>query len=274
MSVLYRFLFRNQSLRIPPKASCTSGCDLIVANQRLLQYSSPPVKFSRKFYCYGEAFLRLFYPSLCVSCVQLLELDEKGLCRDCLKTLKKLRLEPAEEKIRTKLAGADEGWSLFRYEGLVKDILHQIKFKKRRDLVKIFDREIRGFLKRHTQLASYDCILPIPMDRRRYLEREFNQSGLLAQTVYGFLKSPRLKSRILARKGGALPQSLLGRQGRRINVDHVFSIRNAEQIQGRSLLLVDDIFTTGATIGEISKIFKSEGVSRVGYLTLARTLAN
>ncbi len=232
------------------------------------------MKLGREFSFYGEAFLRLFYPSLCVSCVRLLELDEKGLCQDCLNTLKKFRLEPSEEKIRTKLADADEGWSLFRYEGMVKDILHQIKFKKRRDLVKIFDREIKGFLKKHAQLASYDCILPVPMDRRRHLEREFNQSGLLAQTVYGFLKSPRLKSRVLARKRGALPQSLLGRQGRRINVDHVFSVRHAKQIKGKSLLVIDDIFTTGATIGEISRILKSAGVSRIGYLTLARTPAN
>lgn len=232
------------------------------------------MRLARKFSFYTEAFLRLFYPGLCVACVRLLELDEKGLCQNCGKVLQKLRLDPSEEKIRVRLPDADEGWSLFRYDGLVKDIFHYIKFKKRRDLLRIFDWEIQRFLKRHDHFSSYDAILPVPMDHGRRLAREFNQSGLLAQTVHHFLKTPRFQTSLLARKRGALPQSLLGREARRINVDHVFSVRRLKHVEGKSFLVIDDIFTTGATIAEISRILKAAGVARVGYLTLARTLAN
>ena len=232
------------------------------------------MKLGPEFALYGEAFLRLFYPSACASCARLLELEERGLCVGCLKDLQKFRLQPSEERIRVTLSSGDEGWALFRYEGLAKEILHRVKFEGRRDLLRVFVPEIEQFVRRRTQLETYDCIVPIPLDSRRRLERKFNQSGLLARRIHGFLKNPRLLQGALAKSHSALPQSLLGREARRINVDHAFRVRKHRAIEGRSVLLVDDIFTTGATVDEASKMFKAAGASRVGHVTLARTMAH
>ena len=233
------------------------------------------MELRHEFFFYGEAFLRLFYPGLCASCNRLLELEERGLCTVCLEDLLKFKLEPSEERIRTTVRATSEGWAIFRYEGLVKEVLRKVKFEGRRDLLRAFYPEIAQFLSRRAPLATYDCLLPVPLDSHRRLEREFNQSGLLAKRIHRFLeRSPRLLTRTLIRKHSPLPQSLLGREARRVNVSHAFSIPNGRAVRGRSVLIIDDIFTTGATIEEIARVLRSAGASRVGYLTLARTAAH
>ena len=84
---------------------------------------------------------------------------------------------------------------------------------------------------------------------------------------------PRLEPRILAKKFSTPPQSLLGKEARRSNLQGVFHVRRPHKIRNRSILLMDDIFTTGATLEEAAKTLKNAGASRVGYLTLARALS-
>lgn len=237
------------------------------------------MEFQAAFLGYGEAFLRLFYPSACAACSRLLELEEQSLCLSCLSQVQKLKLLPSEERIRVSLEYGDEGWALFRYEDQVKDLLHQIKFERRRRLLQVFTKDLILFLARRPQLASYDRIIPVPLDRRRRAEREFNQSGILARTICGILKNqtsslPRLDERTLAKRRPTPPQSLLGREARKINLSQVFRIRNPKRIQGQSVLLVDDIFTTGSTLEEAAKTLKRDGALRVGYLALARVTAH
>lgn len=224
---------------------------------------------------YREAFLRLFYPSFCATCQKLLELEEEGLCLPCRENLQKLKFFPSEERIRISLTYGDEGWGLFRYDDSVKEVLHKIKFGRRRDLLRIFAEETISFLERRPQLAAYDCIVPVPLDPRRRAQRQFNPSGLLAQTLHRLLgKKLRLVKKGLLKKRSSAPQSLLGREGRRFNLNRVFRVPHPRRIRGLSVLLVDDIFTTGATFEEAAKTLKEAGAARVGIFALARALAN
>ncbi len=222
---------------------------------------------------YGEAFVRLFYPSSCATCGSLLELEERGLCLPCLGNFEKLRLSPSEEKIRISLAHGDEGWALFRYEDSVKEVLHKIKFEGRRDLIRLFANEMALFLKRRPALAAYDTLVPIPLDPTRRLEREFNQSGLIAQMIQK-LTGIGLEPGLLTKKRFTPPQSLLGREARLLNLSDIFRACHKKRVNGRSILLVDDIFTTGATLEEAGKTVKRAGARRIGYLSLARAFIN
>ncbi len=224
---------------------------------------------------YIEALLRLFYPACCATCGELLELEEKGLCGACRTRLREFRFRPSEERIRVSLAHGDEGWALYRYEDLVKEILHKIKFERRRDLLRVFSGEMADFLHRRPELSHYDFLIPIPMDPRRRMEREFNQAGLLARNISRLLPSKiKLGIHILLKKHSTPAQHLRGREARRINLSHVFRVRRAAKIRDKKVLLVDDIFTTGATLEEGAKTLKAAGAGRVGFLALARTLAN
>lgn len=234
-----------------------------------LQYSNLPVSFQNTLPYYLEAFLRLIYPSLCALCENLLEIQEKGLCAPCQTGLAKFKLGPSEEKIRLSLRHADEGWSLFRYEEGVKEILHKIKFERRRDLLALFATDLADFLKRRAPLKDYDFLVPVPLDPQRRLEREFNQSGLLAAQLRKFADLA-LKKGVLYKKRSTPAQSLLGRESRLLNLEKTFEVRKKRLLRGKSILLIDDIFTTGATLEEAAKTLKNAGAAKVGFLALAR----
>lgn len=235
--------------------------------------------FLKRLSRYGEAFLRLLYPSFCALCQSLIELEERGLCHGCLSKVESLRFRPSEERIRTALAHGDEAWALFRYEGPVKEILHQIKFERRRDLVQIFSASMAQFFARRPRLAGYDLLFPIPLDPERRWQREFNQSALIAERIHRHVApvSPPpflLKRQGLVKKRSTTPQSLLGRSSRTSNLNGVFRARFPRQILGKSVLLIDDIFTTGSTLEEAAKTLKEAGADRVGYFALTRALLN
>ncbi len=220
---------------------------------------------------YGEAFLRLLFPSLCAACDNLLELKERGLCSPCKAGLDHCRFQAHEEKIRTSLPHTDEGWSLFRYEERVKDLFHQIKFKRRRDLLHLFNEPLHHFLAGHSELERLDGVIPVPLDAGRRLEREFNQSGLLADKI-SKITGVTVRRNVLLKRRSTPAQSLLGREGREINLKGAFRVSNPHRIRGRWVLLVDDIFTTGATVEEAARTLREAGAARVSYLALARAL--
>lgn len=196
-------------------------------------------------------------------------MEERGFCLSCRTELRRCRLLPSQERIRTPLTWGDEGWAIFRYEGLVKEVFHKVKFERRRDLLELFREDTALFLSRRPGLSSYEEMVAIPLDAQRRLEREFNQSGLIAGRIARTLGFKINKIRL--KKRTTLPQSLLGRDERKLNLYRAFRVANPGEVQGKSVLLVDDIFTTGATLEEAAKTLKQAGASRVGYLVLART---
>lgn len=241
-----------------------------------LQYSTR-VQFQNILPRYGEALLRLFYPSLCALCDRLLDLEERGICPSCQGEVRTARFLPSEERIRRPLLWCDEGWAVFRYEGAVKELLHRIKFERRRDLVPVFREAWTSFFETRRALKDYDLLVPVPLDPRRRLEREFNQSALFAAAIAPLLHrgtaGPRFEKKLLFKRRSTLPQSLLGREARLLNLEAVFSVRHPERLQGRSVLLADDIFTTGATFEEAAKTLKEAGAGRVGIWALARAVS-
>ena len=153
----------------------------------------------------------------------------------------------------------------------MKDLLHKIKFGRRRDLVHLFDETLLHFFKRRSSLSQVDCIIPVPLDPRRRLEREFNQSGLLAEKIHHITGLP-VVSKGLVKRRSTPAQSLLGREAREMNLKGAFRVTDEGRIRGRSILLVDDVFTTGATVEEASRTLKRSGASRITYVALARAL--
>ncbi|MBI3307232.1 MAG: ComF family protein [Candidatus Omnitrophica bacterium] len=219
---------------------------------------------------YWEAFLRLIYPATCGVCNALLTLTETGLCQPCQDRVFHLRFAPDDALLSNRFQSLDEGWTLYPYQPPVQDILTGIKFAGKRWLIRVFHEDIAMLTQALASENHYDAIIPVPMARRRFLEREFNQSELIAQRI-GQKTNVPVETDLLFKKHHTPSQGLLSQKERRINLQHAFEVRKKDAVKDRSFLLVDDIFTTGATAEEAARTLKTAGAKRVHLFALART---
>ena len=118
---------------------------------------------------------------------------------------------------------------------------------------------------------AVDCLVPVPLHPSREAERGFNQSALLANRVSRRWGVP-VEARALRRRRVTLPQTDLDASSRRANVRGAFAVSRPGAVDGRHVLLVDDVFTTGATVSECARVLLDAGATAVGVLTVARVV--
>jgi ComF family protein len=116
-----------------------------------------------------------------------------------------------------------------------------------------------------------DGLVPVPLHPARLAERGFNQAELLATPCAARWRLPVL-GRALIRIRPTLPQTDLAAAARRANVRDAFRVPRPSEVRGRRLLLVDDVLTTGATVGSAARALRAAGATAVGILTLARVV--
>jgi len=115
-----------------------------------------------------------------------------------------------------------------------------------------------------------DVVLPVPVHRQRLLERGFNQAEQIARTVtdrFGL----RADTTSIARSVLKLPQSSLSAAQREANIRRAFEVRQPDNIRGKHVAIVDDVYTTGATARSVSRRLKSAGARRISMWAVART---
>ncbi len=120
-------------------------------------------------------------------------------------------------------------------------------------------------------LAETDMVIPVPLHRKRLWQRRFNQSALLAQKLARQSGKTYLPEGLI-RKIHTIPQKGLSRKERYLNVKNAFAVPPAlrSQLAGKAVIIVDDVFTSGATLNECARILKKAGAAKVFVLTVAR----
>ncbi len=161
-----------------------------------------------------------------------------------------------------------EGHYGYYFEHQVREVLHAFKFGGRIDAGRLLTSRIADRILAIT--ALFDCIVPIPVSRKRLRERGFNQSFIIAEEIGHLLQKPLLFSTLI-KSIHRVDQFSLPRAERRQNVKNVFSVSKPETITGKRVLLVDDLYTTGATVTEASTILLRHGAQSVMVFALART---
>ncbi len=158
----------------------------------------------------------------------------------------------------------------FLYREPLVTLIHQLKFGRRLTGLVTLGRLVRD-TPAVAALSCPDIIIPVPLHVNRLRQRGFNQSLLLARSCFPGWKN-RIVVDILHRIRNTVPQTDLSGSERRQNLKNAFSVSGAERIAGRSILLIDDVVTTGSTIGECSRILRHAGAQRVEVFALARAL--
>ncbi len=112
-----------------------------------------------------------------------------------------------------------------------------------------------------------DIIIPVPVSKRRHFVRGYNQSFLIADTT-SKLTQIKIENSVLIKSRDNHKQSLLSLEERIENTKNVFEVKNSEKIRNKNVILIDDIYTTGATVNECSRILKNAGAKSVIVLTV------
>jgi ComF family protein len=122
-----------------------------------------------------------------------------------------------------------------------------------------------------TNFSNYDFIVPIPLDSKRERERGFNQALTIAHMIKRIATRQSLTIKTVLKKKTNTPrQSQLGRSERLTNLSGAFRLNLFQEVRGKHVLLVDDIFTTGSTVNECAKLLKEKGADRVDFFAIAR----
>jgi ComF family protein len=164
----------------------------------------------------------------------------------------------------------DRARSLFYYRRPVSTLLIELKFNGRLDLL-----EPLAALARQARAGELitipDIIIPVPLHIKRLRERGFNQSLFLARACLPDHRHA-IRTDLLKRNRCTVPQTELNGRARRNNLKKALFVPKPHQIAGKRILVVDDVFTTGATLHECAKTLKQAGAARVEALTMARAL--
>lgn len=212
-----------------------------------------------------ERILNYIYPEVCGICGKLCE---QNLCNKCKIKLK----QHMNEKIQyyNKDSFFEEFIYLFSYQNFIRTLLISYKFHYKPYLYKTLAKIIVNSKKNCNFLKSYDIIIPVPISKKRMNERGYNQSELIARQLVNDIKQLKLENKCLIKQKDTKPQSALNQKERQENVKQVYFVQNTEKIKGKKIILIDDIYTTGSTVTECSKMLKQAGASKVGVITIAK----
>lgn len=119
-------------------------------------------------------------------------------------------------------------------------------------------------------INNYDYIIPIPLHKYRNRERGYNQSFLILKALAKKNKNIIIRNNILQKQRNIKPQSSLNKLERKNNIKNAYTITNKLEIKNKKILLFDDVFTTGSTTNECSRILKENGAKKIGVLTIAK----
>jgi len=200
--------------------------------------------------------------SVCYECWNNLETEEKPYCNEC-----KIDLEISQtHKCLTYL---DKVYSLGLFDENFQGLIHHFKYKNKISLGKRLGQRLAEELQKQN-LSDFAYLIPVPLHKTRKRERGFNQSEILAQTLSSSLNLP-LQKEILFRIRNTKDQTKLSEKERKRNVAGAFLIRDSQQIlQGKKVILVDDVITTGATLSECAKVLKQAGAKEILAVTVAK----
>jgi len=232
------------------------------------------------------AVVDLLYPRNCQFCRQPLAEQERGvICSTCLEQVKWIK-PPCCQRCALPFVGAvsdtfecgyckdlklhfQRGVAACLATGIVLESIHHFKYHRRM----YFGWHLADWMitagRERVDWARVDAVVPVPLHPRKKREREFNQAEYLAEAVGKTFQRP-VWNRVLRRVRDTPTQTHLDALQRRENLRGAFALRKTAVVRGKRLLLVDDVFTTGATLDACATVLTRAGATEVTVLTVAR----
>ena len=186
----------------------------------------------------------------CIKCGKSIQQSDKLYCYDCSR----------------KIHIYDRGYSVFKYEE-IKNSLYRFKYSGRAEYARFYAYEANRQLGTVLKGLKADALIPVPIHKKRLKERGYNQAEVLANELSKLLDIPVCRD-YLIRKKATVPLKLLDVWDRVNNLKKAFII-GPNSVELETIIVIDDIYTTGATIDEISRVCRDNGVKKIYFLTVA-----
>ena len=200
----------------------------------------------------GDIYQTLF-PATCAVCGEVLMRSERQLCLHCLTSLERTYTTSSSSNLAERLLMGRFPFEAaaapyhFGTDNTVRRVVHAMKFHSCTELCRLMGRQLGQELLSSGRFDGVDLLIPVPLHWRRQLQRGYNQSALLCRGIAEVM--PRaIETRALGRHRYTRKQSLQQASMRNVNVAGAFAVRHPEWVQGKHILLVDDVVTTGATL--------------------------
>ena len=202
--------------------------------------------------------------SICDDCMEHLPFNNGHVCLRCdmpLENMGNYCVHCKNNKLYFK-----KNTSLFLYKAPINKIIRQLKYDNKRYFAETFSNMIAG--KVASMDVNFDIVIPVPLYFKRQKKRGYNQSELLCSALKSKLNM-NVDTSILIKIKNTRTQANLSRAQRMENLEGAFSVPDGKDVKGKTILLVDDVFTTGATINECAKTLVKAGAKAVYSVTLA-----
>ena len=199
-----------------------------------------------------EKALNLFFPIKCGVCGKI----GLPICKECEEKIKQYEINLVQK----------DKFFIYKYQDIIRNLLLNYKFNDASYLANSFAYLIKNNKKIYSILKSYDIIIPVPLHKKRILERGYNQTELIAKK----LEIP-IETKCLIKTKNIKPQSTKTAKQRQIDIKNVFAIQNVDKIKNKKILLLDDIYTTGSTANECIKTL-SKATNKIGFLAIAKEM--
>lgn len=226
------------------------------------------------------------FPRICPGCDERVSGRAGLVCLDCLKSMEPLRdpLCPvcgAPDTAVGSVACANcpphprhftRARAATSFRNVARTLVERVKYAERTEYVPVMGELMAAVFEREFLRVPPDLLVPVPLHRVRQRERGFNQAERLARHLSLLFKVPLAPRGAVVRVRATPSQTRLGREERAENIRGAFEVRIPELFAGRSLLLVDDVFTTGATLNEVAGALTPCGPDDINCIAFARTL--
>jgi ComF family protein len=224
-------------------------------------------------------FLELIVPPACLVCGNRIEDRTQVICEFCEAKLSLIGegtcpvcgSENKELPCEVCLEGQfefDSARSIFRYIGPIRELIHILKYEGYTYPAGYFALPIAELIESEPSLKNHDYICAVPLHRVRKRERGYNQTDLIAYAVSKLICMPYLNP--VTRRINTFSQTLLSKEHRIANLSGAFTVKHKDQVTGKKIILIDDVFTTGSTLNEIAKTLRAAGAKKISTITVAR----